>query len=301
MYDVAIIGAGPGGLSTAIYLGRYRRKVVVFDRGKARASFVPVVHNYLGFPDGVSGKELIEKGTRQAGKYGVEFRREEVTKISGEADSFLVETQGGTYQARRLVFASGIMDHHLHIPNYYDYAGKSIFYCPDCDGYEASDKRVVAVGSGNGAAALALVLLTFTDRITVCTNGEPAGMDERFSGRLRDNGIPVVEEKITGIRGSQGQIEAFVLAGGEELPCRCAFVHLGARVHSKLAKDLGVELLPNEHIKTDRAQATNLDGVWAVGDVGASSQQISVAVGQGAIAAIWTNKSLLKENQRVPG
>lgn len=164
LYDVVIIGGGAGGLQSAIHMGRYGWKTLVIDRGKGR-TFYSVYHNLLGFPEGISGAELLMRGKKQAKKYGVEFLNKIVIDvIKDESGMFTITAQRrkefrehsnleiSIIHTRKLVIATGIMDQHPNVPNVYHWAGYSIYYCPDCDGYELRNKRVVVVGKGDGVA-----------------------------------------------------------------------------------------------------------------------------------------------------
>ncbi len=310
-YDVVIIGGGAGGLQAAIHLGRYGWKTLVIDKSKGRTFYTPMYHNMLGFPDGISGLELLKKGQQQARKYGVEFLMKIVTSIVKKDDQFIVTAQRrkelmehsdeqiDQIKAKRIIIATGIMDEHPDVPNVYHYAGYSIYYCPDCDGYELIDKKVVIVGRGNGGPSMAQTLLGWTQDLTVVNVAPDKPLSDTWLQTMRDNAIPVFTGKIARFVGEQRDlIEKVILEDGTEIACEKVFSALGMQsVHSNLAKEIGVTTNDKGYIIVDpRTKETNVKGVFAVGDVVAHSQQVMIAIGEGAQAAIWINKSLRQES-----
>ena len=310
-YDVVVIGGGAGGLQAAIHSGRYHWRTLVIDRGKGRTFYTPIYHNLLGYPDGISGAELLSKGKEQAKKYGVEFLMKIVTNITKDEDGMFTitaqrrkERREGSHEnidvvrARKIVLATGIMDRHPDVPDVYHWAGFSIYYCPDCDGYEITDERVVVIGSGNGGPGLANTLLSWTDDIAVVNIDPAKEISDHFQMVMADHGIPIYTGPIKEFVGKdRNRIEQVILEDKTVIPCNKVFSALGMySVHSELGKKIGVETLENGHIVVDpRTKQTSVEGVWAVGDVVAHSQQVMIAMGEGAQAAIWVNKSLRKE------
>ncbi len=314
LYDVIVIGGGPGGLQAAIHLGRYCWRTLVVDRGKARAYWVPDYLNVLGWPDGVSGQELLKRGREHAAKYGVEFRTQSVTHVSKDPDGLFTVTMQDkrelkkgtgtqsvrTCRARRIVLNTGVMDRHpWDDPRVFFWAGYGIYYCPDCDGYECVDRRVVVVGRGNGGVGMAKALLQWTTRLAV-VNVVPGERPVSPENRdwLTQNDIPLYEGKITELRGQyRDRVETVVLEDGTEIACEKVFSALGMySVNSELARALGCETNDNGYIVVNpRTKETSVPGAWAVGDVVAHSQQVTIAIGEGAQAAIWVNKSLRAE------
>lgn len=311
-YDVIIAGGGPGGIQAAINLGRYRWKTLVIDRGKARTFFVPKYMNVVGYPEGIAGRDLLEVGKSQAQIYGVEFLTKVVTKAAKDEDGlFTVTAQNKSdfkagydentdiFRCRKLVLNTGVMDRHPDVPNVLYWAGHGIYYCPDCDGYEIIDKKVVVVGKGNGAAGLAIALLNWTGKIQVVNVDKERPVSQEWLEKLASYNIPVYEGKLKEFVGEQRNIvEKVVLEDGTELESEKVFSALGKySINSELAVDLDVETLPNGHILVDpRTKETNVEGVWAVGDVVAyHPQQVTIAIADGVQAGIWINKELRAE------
>ncbi|MHB1682358.1 MAG: NAD(P)/FAD-dependent oxidoreductase [Bacilli bacterium] len=310
-YDVVVIGGGAGGLQAAIHSGRYHWRTLVIDRGKGRTFYTPIYHNLLGYPDGVSGAELLSKGKQQAKKYGVEFLMKVVTDITKDADGMFTitaqrrkEYREGSHEhidivrARKIVLATGIMDRHPDVPDVYHWAGFSIYYCPDCDGYEITDERVVVIGRGNGGPGLANTLLSWTADIAVVNIDPAKEISDHWKTVMQDHDIPIYTGAVKEFVGKDRHaIEQVILEDNTVIPCNKVFSALGMySVHSELGKKIGVETLENGHIVVDpRTKQTSVEGVWAVGDVVAHSQQVMIAIGEGAQAAIWVNKTLRQE------
>ena len=148
--DCAIVGAGPAGLTAATYLARFRRRIVVLDGGASRASYIPRSHNYPGFPDGITGAELLARLRDQAGRYGVEVTRALVDAIDREGDDFIVRTGGETWRARKVLLATGLVDKEPEMRDLREaIALGAIRLCSICDGYDVMDRDIAVLGSGS--------------------------------------------------------------------------------------------------------------------------------------------------------
>src|SRR3954464_8232194 len=154
--EVIIIGGGLAGLSAAIYLGRALRDVLVIDSAESLAIWEPEVQNYLGFPEGIQGCELLRRGCQQARNYGAELIREEVDRIRRKDGRFYIHGKKAEFECRKLLLATGVYHLPPKIPAVDECVGKSIFFCKDCDGYRVQDRRVTVVGHNNEAAEYAL-------------------------------------------------------------------------------------------------------------------------------------------------
>ncbi|HEX3015368.1 MAG TPA: NAD(P)/FAD-dependent oxidoreductase [Desulfobacteria bacterium] len=300
MVDVVIIGAGPAGLSAAIQLARSNRSVLLFDRGKQRASFALNYHNYLGFPDGIAGKKLLELGRDQAEKYGVKIIQAEATAVKKTQDGqFTVEAGNQAFTGRRVIFATGVSDNTPNVPDVFDFLGRSIFHCLDCDGYELIGKKVVVFGKGNAAADAALRVLTFSKQVFIASNGEQLSIDEKYLAKLKSNGIDRIETPIKELQGNKGQLSALIFADNSEREVEFGLSTAGSKANNKLALGLGVTTIPNGHILVDKDMKTSIEHVYAIGDVINSSEQVSLAVAEGVRAAIMVNKTLREDYQTV--
>ncbi|CAH1209126.1 Thioredoxin reductase [Paenibacillus plantiphilus] len=296
-YDCAIIGGGLAGLQAAIQLGRYRHEVIVVDDGEGRSKLCRCYHNLLGWPDGVSGKQLLELGRGQALKLGVEFRDARALTAAQIQDGFAIGvSDGGRIASRCLLLATGVQDRIPIKQQLMECLGLSVFVCPDCDGYEVRDQRVLVLGSGNAGAAMALTLRYWTSDI-IYVNHEGAKMDDGKYEQLSASGIAYVEDRIEEIVQQDGRLQGVRLERVGYMEGSYGFTAFGGnRVHSELAVQLGVALTDNQHITTDqRTKMTSVENVWAAGDVTPHSEQAVIAMGDGSQAAIWIHKSLLRQ------
>lgn len=289
--DALVVGAGPAGLSAAIYLARYDRTVIVFDAGHGRSTHHQVNHNYLGFPGGVPAAKLRELGKAQLAEYQqVDFEHHKVIDCSREGDEFVAQGQFGAYRAKVVIIASGVLDHYPHFHGWETYVGHSMFWCITCDGYSSKGKDILVIGHTDGAAGEAMQLSRFSNRLTVLTNSHTNEISQKFQDRLATFNIPVVHDKIERAEGADGQFTAVLTEGGLEIKLDALFCTQGATPQVDLAKDLGVTLADNGYIDTDEEQKTNVPGVYAAGDVTRMhGHQITAAVHEGATAASAAN------------
>ncbi|RAR43496.1 NAD(P)/FAD-dependent oxidoreductase [Paenibacillus sp. MDMC362] len=296
--DCIIIGGGIAGLQAAIQLGRYSAyDVLVIDRGTGRSTICKSYRNILGWPDGVSGEELRGRGRQQAESVGVTFADDDIRKAERDESEYFVLTgkDGVRYRAKTLLLATGVMDRFPQLPGLMSTLGTSVFVCPDCDGYEIQDRKTVVMGSGDPGASMAVLLSERTqDIIYINHEGEPASSEHM--SQLAELGIPYIEKKVSEIHEEGGILSAVVLEDGSIVPAERGFLSFGGNmIHSELAEQLGAELEHNRHVKTDpRSKMTSVESLWAAGDLGVHSELTTVAMGEGATAAIWINKTLKK-------
>jgi len=289
--DALVVGAGPAGLSAAIYLARYDRTCVVFDAGHGRSTHHQLNHNYLGFPGGVPAVKLRELGRAQLAEYPqVDFEHHKVIDCRRVGDEFVAEGQFGSYTAKVVIICTGVLDHYPHFHGWEQYVGHSMFWCITCDGYSSKGKNILVIGHTNGAAGEAVQLSRFSNKLTLLTNSHTNEIDDRYLARLEKFGIPVIHDKIERAVGADGQFEAVLTCGGHRIPLDALFCTQGATPEVQLAVDLGVSLFENGYIDTDIEQRTNVPGVYAAGDVTRiHSHQVTTAVHEGATAASAAN------------
>lgn len=294
--DCIIVGGGIAGLQAAIQLGRYRHKVAVIDSADGRSSICRSYHNLIGWPDGISGAELLAAGRVQAERLGVQFINGKVIKVEQASAGFILHTESGeAYHGKRLLLATGIKDRLPPFPEIFPCLGISVFVCPDCDGYEISDKKTIVLGSGKPGAAMSLTLTHWTKEI-IYINHELTPMDLDTLKSLESKGIQYIEKSISSIVTARSQFKGVRLSDDSIVKSDCCFVAFGGNeVRSDLAEQLQIKLLDNKHIIVDpRTKMTSTEHVWAAGDVAVHSEMVTIAMGDGSQAALWIHKSLIE-------
>ena len=283
--DVLIIGAGPGGLTAATYLARFHRRIAVVDAGKSRARWIPTSHNCPGFPFGVAGIELLEKLRAQAEGYGVEVVSGRIAKLERNDDAgFYAVADGGTaWRARYVILATGVIDRMPVMQGLEDAIARNVIrLCAVCDGYEASDERIAIYAPIDEAIRHALFMRTFSLSVTAVAfeTGEPS---VECAAAAREAGITVLPVA-TSLR-HDGQCCVFTLADDSVHRFDTVYPVLGGDAQSQLGAALGAHVDDNQEFITDPNLQTAVDGLYAIGDVVSTLNQISVAVGHAAIAA----------------
>lgn len=287
LLDCLIVGGGPAGLTAAIYLARFHLSIRVVDAGNSRANWIPCTRNHAGFPDGVAGKELLRLMTEQAQKYGAKIECARVSRLAQAEDGFEAEWGGGPVRARTVLLATGVsnrrppMDEALHDNAL---ARGLIRYCPICDGYEVTDKRIGVIGDDSHGVAEAVFLRGYTADLTlVAPDSTQRKLDAQDWSRLEAFGIDAVDGPVTDVRLEQDAIVLATPSGEHRFDS--VYPALGSDVHSGLAKMLGVALADDGSIRVDMHQRTSVAGIYAAGDVVKGLDQISHAMGEGGVAA----------------
>ncbi len=280
---LAIIGAGPAGLSAGIYTARAGISTLIFGSEPKVAGDYDI-DNYFGFHETISGKELITRGRMQAQRFGARITDEKVLSLHhGDNGEFRIHTDNGEYTACGIILATGVTRVRPGIANLADYEGKGVSYCVSCDGFFYKGRKVVVLGEGIYAANQALELLTYTPHVTICTQGGTLNMTEAFTKRLEAAGIPVLETRVTSLAGDNG-LTSMTLQQGGSLEAEGLFIAMGEASSLDFAYSLGVER-NGVFLVADNDQRTNIQGVFAAGDCTGGFMQIGVAVGEGAKAA----------------
>lgn len=291
--DVVIVGGGPAGLAAAYWLARYRHRIRLFDAGEPRNRFARAVHGYPGIDDVPPG-ELRRRIRDQAREAGAEVVAATVRAVEGEKNAFLVVTDSGDRaSARRVLLAYGCSDVIPAIPGLMEAYGHTVYHCPDCDGPEVEREPVGVIGWDRRAAALALYLLTWTDRITLLTHGQRPALDERTLATLGRYRVRLRTERIARIIHHEGRTAAVEFDDGATLPLRHIFFHLGTVPASRLAERLGCAADHEGRIRTDAGQETSVAGVYAAGDLSGYPHLAITAAAEGVRAALAIHRSLL--------
>jgi thioredoxin reductase (NADPH) len=297
-YEVIIIGQGPAGLSAAIYTARAGVKTLVLGCDPKIAGDYDI-DNYFGFPETISGRELIGRGVTQARRFGAVLECDRALSIHfGDDGSYGVKTEREEYRACALILATGVSRKKPGISNLDVYEGKGVSYCVSCDGFFFKGKPVMVAGEGVFAANQALELKEYTPDVTVCTLGKKAEMAPEFHEKLAAAGIGIVEKKIDALAG-EGALSSVKFDDGSERAVSGLFIALGDASSLDFAYSLGV-ITRGTFIEADAEQKTNVPGVFAAGDCTGRFLQISVAVGEGAVAA-RSAIAYVRETCRVKG
>jgi thioredoxin reductase (NADPH) len=306
IFDIAIIGGGPAGLTAGIWLARYLHSVVLIDSGDPRNWDTRSINGFLGLPH-ICPPELHALGREECRRIGVELIDDIVTAARKTNDDFALElAEGASLRARRVLLAIGIRDIWPEIPGLAHTFGQNAHVCPDCDGYEARGKKVVVIGSGRRAVGMALNLTTWTRDIIICTNGEPPGLDvTEYCEKLDALNIPVLTEPILRVvcEGGGRAIHSLELRDGMHLDADKIFLAVGQfpadDAGTKLSLQLGCERDDEGHILIDSHYHTSVHDVFAAGDIVPGPQLAIAAASDGAIAALSIHKSLVPEGRKL--
>ena len=279
MYDVIIIGRGPAGLSASLYTVRANLKTLVIGKYDSRLLKAGKVDNYFGFSSSISGEQLLSAAEQQAQRLGAEIVEDEVIALEKD-DFFKVTASKQLYMAKALLLATGQPQKKVKIENLSEFEGKGVSYCATCDGFFYNNLKVGVLGFKDYAVHEATDLLANTTDIVIYTNGKELEISEAFRETIKQfkvNTKPVV--KIDG--GEFLQRIHFNDGTSEELDG--LFVAYDSASTLDFARKMGI-LADGSTVVVDRKQQTNLEGVFAAGDCAAELKQVSVAVGQGAVA-----------------
>ena len=283
MLDCLVVGGGPAGLTTAMYLARYRRNILLIDSGHSRAALIPQSHNYPGF-SGIAGPELLLRLREQAQAHGAQFESGEVHSVQrlGE-EGFIAEFNGRDVQARCVVVATGLIDECPPVQGLADLVAQgAIRFCPICDGYEAMDKRIGVLGTMQAAGKKALFLRTYSPHVSLFLT-DNSDFECVLRTQLTVAGIKLVRNPL---RMDQRNDRIVVLCeGGESHLLDIVYPVLGCNVRSQLATNLGAKCTELGTLEVDAHQQTTVERIYAVGDVVTDLHQLTVATGHAAVAA----------------
>ena len=294
--EVIVVGGGIAGLSAAIYLGRAQRDVLVIDSGHSMAKWEPVVQNYLGFPNGVGGEELLKNGRTQARRYDACIIRDEIKTVSARKSIFVLKGKRKTYRTKRLLVATGIFHLPPEIPGVKQCLGHSMFFCKDCDGHRVRGKRIAIIGANNEAVEYALGMLDYSACVVIATNGRRPHWDKKHARWLAEYEIPVAFKRIRDVDHKKRRIRALEFTGEKSVKTDYIFTTRGDIFHNQLAKKLGARLDSDGQIKVDQCMRTSVPRLYAAGCVTPANCQMIIAAGQGAAAAQAINRDLFEES-----
>jgi thioredoxin reductase (NADPH) len=296
--DCLVIGGGPAGLTAAIYLARFHLDILVVDGGKSRAASIPCTRNHAGFPDGIGGPELLQRMRDQACKYGAKIETEFVTRLERDEQSglFTAACGSGSATARSVLLATGVtnrrppMDEELHDEAL---ARGLVRYCPICDGFEVTDKKVGVIGSDSHGVAEALFLRSFTADVTLIAPDKAMRLKPEDNQKLKDAGIACVDGPTQAVAFTKDCIVVDTAEGHHAFDS--IYPALGSDTHTQLAEMVGADLSGDSCVKVDSHQRTSVAGLYAAGDIVLGLDQISHAMGEGGVAATTIRNDLAKQ------
>ena len=296
--DLIIIGSGPAGFTAGIYAGRAELSPLLIT-GSAlggQMSFTAYIENYPGFPQGITGQELVQVMQKQAERFGTKVEMDEVTGVDFSVHPFKVKTHAQEYEAKAAIIATGSSPRKLSVPGEKEFAGRGVSYCAVCDGFFYQNRTVIVVGGGDSAVEEAMFLTKYATKVYLAHRRNRLRAERVIQERaFKNERIEWVwDSVVTEILGEQGVTQAHIknVKTGEEsfLEADGIFIYIG-NVPSTQFLGGQVELSERGYIITDRKCHTSVPGVFAAGDVQEwVLQQIATAVGSGAMAAMEADK-----------
>jgi len=282
--DVVVVGGGAAGLAAASWIGRYRRSVVVVDSQDYRNKHVDRSHGYLG-RDPQRPADLLARGREEVLAYPTaQIRVGEVKRVVQRPDG-LFEVDDDLL-AHRLLLACGVKDAFPAVDGFFDHYGASVFHCPACDGYEARDKHVVALGWDPHLVGFASTLKNWAGSVTVVTNGVAFQGDDSCRVQLADCDIPLLERNAVRFLGERGDLRGVELDDGEVLEASLVMFSVAHQPRTDLAEALGCDLDDEGYVAVDESGETSVPGVYAAGDLTPGLQLTLVAAASGVVAGV---------------
>jgi thioredoxin reductase (NADPH) len=273
MYDIIVIGTGPAGVSAALYAVRGGAHVLALTHGGSSMLKAGAIENYYGLAEPLAGSQLYELGLAQLRRLQVEVKAEEVLDLTYDG-AFSVQTNAGTYQGNAVIMATGSARRMLPVPGLKELEGHGISYCAVCDGFFFRKKKVAVLGNAEFALHEAAVLEPLAASVVLLTDGNPAPQTN----------LQVNTQKITAFKGTD-HLTGVEFADGSAAEFDGLFVAMGTADTNALARKLGL-IIENNYLSVDKEMHTNIPGVFAAGDCIGGLNQISTAVGEGAIAGM---------------
>ncbi|WP_408957056.1 NAD(P)/FAD-dependent oxidoreductase [Natrinema sp. 74] len=315
-YEVAVVGGGPAGLTTALYTTRLGHRTAVFEKEGGRHAAVNHVHNMLGVSENVSGHELATHAVDQLDHYGGDFYPDAVESVTrldgGEGDAetdgdtatdagprFRLEAARATVDAHRVVFATGFRDRSPDVPELERFTGRGLHYCLHCDAYTLGDGPVFVLGHTESAAHVAMTMLNFTPDVDLLLDDREPEWGDETAAQLEPHPVDIVDTAVVSADEDESLpddeppwLGGLSFADGTERDYLGGFAMYGSAYNAGLAADLGCELGDDGAIDVDEHRETSVEGVYAVGDVTHGQNQTTIAVGDGAYAGLAIHKDL---------
>ena len=299
-YDTIIIGGGPAGLTAALYAARARLKTLLLEKGMpgGQASTTDLIENYPGFPQGISGPDLMLNFQEQAIRFGLELRYQEVKQAEIEGEIKTVLTAEGQYRTRTIIVCSGANPRRLGVPGEEGFVGRGVSYCATCDGALYQGRTIAVLGGGDAAVEEALFLTRFARHVYIIHRRDKLRATRIAQERaFRHEKISFIwNTKVQEIKGEKS-VQKLLLLNTEnqeeqELSVEGVFVYIGVVPNSNFLEGI-VQLTSEGYIHTNSRLETSMPGVFAAGDIRDKDlRQVATAVGDGAVAALSVERYL---------
>ena len=257
----------------------------------------PVVGNYLGFPEGLSGQQLLNRGREQARKYGVHTRSDRIRSLRKDGEAFLIEGSS-VHSSRRVLLATGLTHLLPDIPGADQRLGRSVLFCKDCDAFRVRGKRIAIYGRRNEAARYALAMMAFSPAVAIVTDGRDPTWDRPWQQALEEYAVPVLRAPVQAFLHRKGELEAVLFRDSGSWAAEALFATRGDVYHTALAEGLGAAQDGEGQLIVDGDMRTTVPGLYAAGCVTQANCQMIIAAGQGATAAQAIEKDLFEESLR---
>lgn len=293
-WDLIVIGAGPAGLTSGIYGARSGLKTLVLEKAMPGGCITEasIIKNYPGFPHGIKGQELAKKMMEQCKIEGAEIHSiEDVVDLRLQNDKKLVETTKQTYSCKSVIIATGTEYRRLGIPGEEKFKGRGISYCAVCDGPLFKNQDLLVIGGGNCAAIDAIYLSNLASSVKLIHRRDSLRAEKALVEDMKNNGVDIIFNSVVKEFKGDTQLQRVVVHNNKtdnffEMEIDGVFIEIGRIPNSVIAKNIGVKLDDKGYIIVDNRQRTNIEGIYAAGDVTKSRQrQIGTAVGNAIVAA----------------
>ena len=299
-FDVIIVGGSYSGLSAAMALGRSLRKVLIIDSGQPCNRQTPYSHNFIT-QDGVPPAKIAEKAKEQVLEYdSIQFTEDRVVSGHNVEDNFFITTSSGKeYQAKKLIFATGVKDLMPNIKGFSECWGISVIHCPYCHGYEFRHKKTAIMAPSEHGFHLASLVHNLTDKLTLLTSGNNDYTAEQMEA-LSHNNIQLIETPVDEIRHKDGYIERMIFTDGSSIELDTLYAGIPFEQHCDVPITLGCELDEMGYLNVDPFQKTTVNGIYACGDSTTRLRSVATAVNSGLVAGAMVNKELAEEQFLIP-
>ncbi|WP_417898061.1 NAD(P)/FAD-dependent oxidoreductase [Bacillus haimaensis] len=295
--DCVVIGGGPSGLNASLVLGRAKKNIVLFDENKPRNAVTYESHGFIT-RDGIKPSEFKRIAKEELRNYpGISIQNHRVIAIIKEKQSFIIHTdEGNSYHSRKVILSTGLKDVLPRIEGINNFFGTSLFNCPFCDGWELKDRALVVISENERAFHMTKMIANWSKDLVVCTNGRMIFTEEQKELLTKKN-IKVIGDEIEILQGKNGHLQTIKFKNGKEIEREGGFVTTGLEQASSLAQTLGCAINQMGGIKTDNFGRTNIQGVYASGDISITSPaQLIIAASEGSKAAMGVISDLVNED-----